>query len=211
MAGTQTTRVLVIYAGVVTGVLGLTAVTRGAPTNQDFDEISVRRIRVVEPDGTLRMVISNHNALPRDSRGNREGRNQRPGAGLIFYNDEGTENGGLIFGGRRDVDGKVVDSGLSLSFDKYGVNGQMLQLAAISDKDNRFAGLRVKDTGIGGPNNNRVWVGNTDDGAATVALMDTQGRRRIVMEVKGDGSSSLTFLDANGKALNQLLPSEVPR
>ena len=211
MAGTQTTRVLVIYAGVVTGVLGLTAVTRGAPTNQDFDEISVRRIRVVEPDGTLRMVISNHNALPRDSRGNREGRNQRPGAGLIFYNDEGTENGGLIFGGRRDVDGKVVDSGLSLSFDKYGVNGQMLQLAAISDKDNRFAGLRVKDTGIGGPNNNRVWVGNTDDGAATVALMDTQGRRRIVMEVKGDGSSSLTFLDANGKVLNQLLPSGAPR
>jgi len=211
MAGTQTTRVLVIYAGVVTGFLGLTAVTRGAPTNQDFDEISVRRIRVVEPDGTLRMVISNHNALPRDSRGNREGRNQRPGAGLIFYNDEGTENGGLIFGGRRDVDGKVVDSGLSLSFDKYGVNGQMLQLAAISDKDNRFAGLRVKDTGIGGPNNNRVWVGNTDDGAATVALMDTQGRRRIVMEVKGDGSSSLTFLDANGKVLNQLLPSGVPR
>jgi len=196
---------------VVTGFLGLTAVTRGAPTNQDFDEISVRRIRVVEPDGTLRMVISNHNALPRDSRGNREGRNQRPGAGLIFYNDEGTENGGLIFGGRRDVDGKVVDSGLSLSCDKYGVNGQMLQLAAISDKDNRFAGLRVKDTGIGGPNNNRVWVGNTDDGAATVALMDAQGRRRIVMEVKGDGSSSLTFLDANGKALNQLLPSEVPR
>ena len=41
--------------------------------------------------------------------------------------------------------------------------------------------------------------------------MDTQGRRRIVMGVKGDGSSSLTFLDANGKALNQLLPSEVPR
>jgi len=151
MAGTQTTRVLVIYAGVVTGFLGLTAVTRGAPTNQDFDEISVRRIRVVEPDGTLRMVISNHNALPRDSRGNREGRNQRPGAGLIFYNDEGTENGGLIFGGRRDVDGKVVDSGLSLSFDKYGVNGQMLQLAAISDKDNRFAGLQSKTLGSAGP------------------------------------------------------------
>ena len=210
MAGKHGTRMLWLYAGMVTALL-LTAFTRGAFRGQEFDEIIVHRIKVVEPDGTLRMVISNHNALPRDSRGNREGRNQRPGAGLIFYNDEGTENGGLIFGGRRDVDGKVVDSGLSLSFDKYGVNGQMLQLAAISDKDNRFAGLRVKDTGIGGPNNNRVWVGNTDDGAATVALMDTQGRRRIVMEVKGDGSSSLTFLDANGKALNQLLPSEVPR
>jgi hypothetical protein len=61
------------------------------------------------------------------------------------------------------------------------------------------------------PNNNRVWVGNTEDGAATVALMDTQGRRRIVMEVKADGSSNLTFLDTNGKVLNQLSPLGAPR
>ena len=84
MAGTHGTHVLVTYAAVVTGLLGLTVAMRGAPANQDFDEITVRRIRVVEPDGTLRMVISNHDGLPRDARGNREGRNQRPGAGFIF-------------------------------------------------------------------------------------------------------------------------------
>jgi hypothetical protein len=38
---------------------------------------------------------------------------------MIFYNNEGTENGGLIFGGRRDADGNVVDSGGSLSFDNW--------------------------------------------------------------------------------------------
>jgi hypothetical protein len=75
----------------------------------------------------------------------------------------------------------------------------MVQLAGISDYEHRFAGLRVKDNSIGGPNNNRVWVGNADDGAATVALMDVQGRRRIVMEVKVDGGSSITFLDASGR------------
>jgi hypothetical protein len=42
-------------------------------------------------------------------------------------------------------------------------------------------------------------------------LMDTQGRRRIVMEVKADGSSNLTFLDTNGKVLNQLSPLGAPR
>jgi hypothetical protein len=185
--------------------------SQGAQKTQEFDEITVHRINVVEPDGTLRMVIANHDALPRDSRGNRQGRNQRPGAGMIFYNNEGTENGGLIFGGHRDADGKVVDSGGSLSFDKYGVSGQMLQLAGVSDRDNRFAGLRVKDTTIGGPNNNRVWVGQTSDGAATVALMDAQGRKRVVMEVTADGASSLTFLDANGKVLNRLLPTGAAR
>ncbi len=210
MTANTSMRVLVAYAAVMSGFLGLTLVARGAPGNQDFDEITVHRIRVVEPDGTLRMVISNYDGLPSNARGGR-GQNRRPGAGMIFYNNEGVENGGLIFGGHRDAQGKVVDSGLSLSFDKYGVGGQMVQLAGISDSANRFAGLRVNDTAIGGPNTNRVWVGNTDDGAATVALTDSQGRRRIVMQVKADGSSSLTFLDANGKVLNELSPSRIPR
>jgi len=206
-------RMLAVYAVVVTGLLGLIIVARGAPANQDFDEITVHRIRVVEPDGTLRMVISNYDGLPRDARGNQQGPNRRPGAGMLFYNNEGTENGGLIFGGHRDASGKIIESGLSLSFDKYGVSSQMVQLAGISDNENRFAGLRVRDAALGGPSNtrDRVWVGNTEDGAATVALMDTQGRRRIVMEVKANGASSLTFLDANGRVVNQLLPSAASR
>ncbi len=39
-------------------------------------------------------------------------------AGMIFYNDEGTENGGLIFGGEKDENGQVESYG-HLSFDKY--------------------------------------------------------------------------------------------
>jgi hypothetical protein len=164
-------------------------------------------INVVEPDGTLRMVIANHAKLPGVIVRGKEGAPDRPYAGILFYNDEGTENGGLIFAGRREVNGRIVDSGVSLSFDKYGVGGQMVQLAGVSDNDNRFAGLRVKDNSIGGANSNRIWVGNGDDGAATVALMDVQRRKRIVMEVKADGASSLAFLDENGKVLNQLVPS----
>src|ERR1019366_1393713 len=100
MAETRGMRWVVLYAAAITVLLALSAVIKSAPTNQDFDEITVHRIKVVEPDGTLRMVISNHDALPRDARGNAQGANQRPGAGVIFYNDEGTENGGLIFAGR---------------------------------------------------------------------------------------------------------------
>jgi len=211
MAWKHGTQWLVLYAGVATALLALTAVTRGAATNQEFDEITVHRIKVVEPDGTLRMVISNHDGFPGViAQGKEKGPNQRPGAGMLFYNDEGTENGGLIFAGHQNANGEVVDSGGSLSFDKYGAN-QIVQLAGVSDKDNRFAGLRIKDISVAGPGNNRVWVGNSDDGAATVALYDASGRRRIVMEVKADGASTLTFLDANGRVVNQLLPSTVSR
>jgi len=64
---------------------------------------------------------------------------------MLFYNDEGSENGGLIFGGRRDGHGDVVDSGGSLSFDRYNAN-QVVQLLGVDDKDNHMAGLAVSDS-----------------------------------------------------------------
>ena len=207
MTTNRLVRGIAVYACVVTALLVFAITTRGAVGNQDFDEITVHRIKVVEPDGTLRMVIANHATFPGVIVKGKEGAANRPQAGMLFYNDEGTENGGLIFAGHRDGAGRLVDSGVALSFDKYGAGGQMVQLAGVSDSDNRFAGLRVNDNSIGGANKGRVWVGNGDDGSATVALMDMQGRRRIVMEVKADGASSLTFLDVNGKTLNQLVPS----
>lgn len=61
-----------------------------------FDEINVHRINVLEPNGTLRMVISDHAKLPGIIVRGKEQPFSRPQAGMIFYNDEGSENGGLI-------------------------------------------------------------------------------------------------------------------
>lgn len=52
MTGNHSTRWIVLYAGIVTVLLALTAVTRGAPGNAKFDEITVHRINIVEPDVT---------------------------------------------------------------------------------------------------------------------------------------------------------------
>src|SRR6266568_5504665 len=72
-----------------------------------FREIDVQHVNVVEPDGTLRMIISNHAKLPGIIVRGKEERFDRPQAGLLFYNDVGSENGGLIFGGRRNAKGEV--------------------------------------------------------------------------------------------------------
>ena len=168
-----------------------------------FDQMNVHRINVVEPDGTLRMVISDHAKLPGIITRGKEQPFARPQAGMIFYNDEGSENGGLIIGGHQNAKGEVVDSGGSLSFDKYGAN-QIVQLIGVDDKEDRFAGLSVTDSLTGTDNRRRVWVGRGDDGTATVDLMDAQGMKRIVMEVKADGTPSLSFFDASGKVISQL-------
>lgn len=113
MAGTGQ-RLLLIYAVVLTCVVTVMLLAgAAAPKTSDFDEITVHRINVVEPDGTLRMVISNHARLPGIIVRGKEQPFDRPQAGMIFYNDEGSENGGLIFGGHRNPKGEVVDSGVA--------------------------------------------------------------------------------------------------
>ena len=89
---------LLVYSVSMSTILGIVLLTGAVTLKQtSFDEIAVHRINVVEPDGTLRMVISNHAQLPGIIVHGRERPFDRPQAGMLFYNDEGSENGGLIF------------------------------------------------------------------------------------------------------------------
>jgi hypothetical protein len=139
------------------------------------------------------MVLSNHARLPGIIMRGKEQAFPRPQAGMLFYNDEGSENGGLVFGGGKNAKGEVEDSGGSLSFDKYEAN-QIVQLAGMDDKEDRFAGLMVTDNPRAGDSRRRVWVGRERDGTAAVSIMDANGRKRISMEVAADGGSHLSFL-----------------
>src|SRR5262245_30905798 len=79
----------------------------GSPRHVAFDEIDVGRINVREEDGRLRLVVSNQERFPGLLfRGKEHPHPNRKTAGLLFFNEEQTENGGLIFGGR-GVDGQA--------------------------------------------------------------------------------------------------------
>jgi hypothetical protein len=202
------TRILVAYSSVMTTLLvAFTVAGSAAATIQRYDEVDVQRLNVREPDGTLRMVISNRARLPGVVvRGKENPRADRPYAGMLFYNDEGTENGGLVFGGHRDANGNIVDSGVSLSFDRYGATSQFVQLAGVSDSKNHIVGLALSDTDATG-NRRRIVIGPDREGAASVSLMDRGGRKRIVLQVASDGTPTISFLDADGKVVNQLGPA----
>lgn len=196
---------LLIYSTLVsTALLCFVLIGAKKAATTELDELRVHRIDIVEPDGTLRMVLSNKDRLPPviiKGQERSEMGEPRPQAGMIFYNDEGTENGGLIFGGRKNEKGEVVDSGGSLSFDKYGA-GQIIQLAGIDDKDNRFAGLGINQGG------QRIWVGRDDRDAASVSLTDAKGKKRIRMQVAADGTPSLAFFDGEGHLVQELAPKK---
>ena len=200
------TRILVVYSAVMTTLLAAATMSgSAAPKVQKFDEIDVHRINVREPDGTLRLVIANHAQLPGVIvRGKELPAKDRPQAGMLFYNDEGTENGGLITSGHRDAKGDIIDSGVSLSMDRYGTH-QFVQLAGVDDSMIHIAGLIVSDTDERA--SRRVFVGHDKQGVARVSLMDRNGRARILLQVTSDGTPSLSFLDADGKIVNELGPA----
>ena len=90
------------------------------PTLMQRAEAAGLPVTVVGPaehDGTLRMTISGHDKLPDPIIGGkayplRSGSGGRS-AGMIFFNDEGNEDGGLVYSGRATADGYRAGAGLS--------------------------------------------------------------------------------------------------
>jgi hypothetical protein len=186
---------------------------------EEFAEIPVERINVREPDGRLRCVISNSDRFPGLILRGGEYEHSRPQAGLLFFNDEQTENGGLIF------DGADGSTGGSLTFDAYEQD-QMVQLLGVSDADGQIAGLIVTDrpqhslvdqfeqrsngaAGEPAPSvqsaARRVFVG-AEDGDALLNLCDGEGNPRLRLRVGATGESAIEFLDASGSVISALSP-----
>ena len=108
-----------------------------------------------------------------------------------------------------NANGEVVDSGVNLSFDRYGASSQFVQLAGVDDAKNHIVGLILSDTDATS-NRRRVFIGHDEEGVASVSLMDRNGRKRILLQVTPDGTPSISFLDADGKVVNQLGPTRSP-
>jgi hypothetical protein len=94
-----------------------------------FEEIDVERINIVEKDGTLKLALFNSSRL-------KKGLSQRQGegsvAGMLFYNEEGHECGGLTYRGKKIDGGQQASAGLM--FDGYRQD-QTVALQHIEYKD----------------------------------------------------------------------------
>src|SRR5690606_9102857 len=115
---------LKIYAITLTFILAFFVIYgfKSGDSKHKFDEITVKRINIVEPDGKLTMVISNSEKQhPGMFNGEPITERSRP-PGIIFFNEEQDEVGGLIYHGNKDDGAEMV-----ISFDQYK-NDQVMQL-----------------------------------------------------------------------------------
>lgn len=122
-------------------VLALAAFTR-ANARPHFQEIDVERVNIVEPGGQLRMTISDAARSPGWTFHGKPYPGRPKGAGIIFFNDEGEEDGGIGFGGRK-VNGKVIADG-GIAFDRYEQD-EAVTLRYSEEDGRRQQGLSVTD------------------------------------------------------------------
>jgi hypothetical protein len=144
---------LVVYSGVLTTVVsiaalsGFTTESGASGGNARFDTITVQRINVVEPDGTLRMVLTNNKKIPAIIVEGHEysdftGRRGSTEAGIYFYDAKATEAGGLTWGGPHPTSG--IKRWGHLAFDRFNQD-QMFSLLTRDDGTNFFTQLRTID------------------------------------------------------------------
>lgn len=111
-----------------------------------FTEIDVERLNIVEPDGRLALVLANRPRLPDVIMGGKEhdtGRTGRRGPGMLFFNHNGDECGGLTYSTRSGEQGGYSASA-GFSFDQYQ-NDQVVFLSYADNGTNRSSGLYVVD------------------------------------------------------------------
>lgn len=114
--------------------------------NKQFEEITTERINIVNEDGKRVIAISNKERIaPPVVNGKEypvefsEGREYM--AGMIFFNEEGDEMGGLTFNSFKMPNGKVAGVG-HLSFDRFKDN-QVVALQYIENRDGVKSGLAM--------------------------------------------------------------------
>ena len=226
-------RVYVVTSSLVFIVLGAAAF-RQAALPKSMGEVTVERLNVVDANGTLRLVLSGKDKMHPGVMDGVVIDRPRPVAGMLFFNDEGDEVGGLTYtgtvaGGRGRANAGIMfdqlkqDQTIGITYNES--NGQRsaglqvwdrsdtVRLSELITKLNAAnklpagaerdrANAEIRATAPPGPR--RLFVGKTQDKAATVALSDANGRPRLTMTVDATGNPRIEFLDETGKVVARI-------
>ncbi|MFB7142032.1 hypothetical protein ACFCYN_20460 [Gottfriedia sp. NPDC056225] len=205
---------------------------------EEYKNINVENIKIVDKNGTVRIRLFNNDHIPpaiMDGKDILPGHRQEdPIAGLMFYNGEGDECGGLIFGSKKDDEGNY-ESYASLTFDQYKQD-QVVQMHYIDENGQRHYGFSVYDRPnmplpeliertrdiqnsdltdeelekeletIWKGNTSRAFMGKNSKGEVTVQLSDSKGKPRIRMVVDENDIPRMEFLDGDGNVTYKIPP-----
>lgn len=190
-------------------------------------ELNVERINIREADGTIKMVLSNKSRQHPGRMNGKDNQAREREAGLIFFNTDGDECGGLVY----DNDRK--SAGMAYSIDKFR-DDQIMQLQYMEDTRNkkRKYGLQFwtygkedafgergeryqallklksrqdRDSALKKMENegllatDRMFIGKTFRDELGLFISDERGRPRIRIYVTKDNRAVMETIDESGK------------
>lgn len=222
----KTLRFFKIYSIFLTAAITVLVILSFKNGKPHFEEIDVERINVVEKNGDLKMVISNQERQHPGAMNGKTFPKRDREAGIIFFNSQGDECGGLVY------DGNAKEAGMVYSIDKYK-DDQIMQIQyeenteskarkyglqlwdygkenAIEERGERFKQLQqlkndsLMKAGItelkkeGLLPNERLFVGKTFNNEVGLFIKDKNGIPRIKVYVNKDNEPKIEFLDTAG-------------
>ena len=204
-------------AAVVLTVL-LAAVSVAAVTQKPrFEEISAERINIIEPNGNPRLILYNSSHTPGAILYGKDNPhpNRSPHAGMLYFNDEGTENGGHLTFDQFDQDQVVsLVGGLRVWDQPYLPMAQLLErVQAARSKPEGPERTRAMEemsawARAQGIFRQRLRAQTTRDKSAVIELADTLQRPRLRMVVDSLGSARLEFLGDSGQVVRAITGQE---
>ncbi len=188
---------MMIYMAVTTLLL-IYSFNSNNRSTASFEEISVKRINVVDEAGNNRMVISNQELMPNPIIAGKEYKRKIAPAGIIFYDEKGDEIGGLALS-------TMNNSGLrALSFDYANADAIGLLSQEDLNGNNFRAGILIMDkdlSGTPGSNISRLKL-ITENGNAGLFINGPDEKPRISIIVDSIGNPLIQVFDKNGIAKN---------
>jgi len=174
-----------------------------------FDVITAERINIVDADGKPRLAISNTARFP-DAvvRGKSYKRSIGDNAGVLFYDVDGTETGGLL--SAKAAWGRSA----ALIFDYTNPPTDGVGIFRIESVDGKTysAGLSVVDRRPHALAENENSQGveraklETKDGDAELVISDTEGKPRVLLGVDRANTPRLEIRDPGGNVRHRFPP-----
>ena len=227
-------KALKIYAGILTAlvlVLIATAFRQNNSDNEHFKHITAERIDIVDANGQIRMAISNHDRQHPGTLGGKElPKRDRP-AGMIFFNDDGDECGGLVYDGNKkgagmvySIDQYLNDQIMQIQYNQYN-EGKTLQRSygfKLWDKYDNYPSAKVMayvdslkklndtnayNTGIkklqqpGVITAERLFVGKNTKGEVGLFLRDDKGKPRLKIYINSKNQPVIETLNDKGEVI----------
>lgn len=192
------------YCGAMTLAFVVLALSAFKAPPQQFDEISVHRLNVVDDDGKVRLVIANQERFPPPMLNGQTFKRAVSPAGVVFYDRKGNEVGGLAL---TDVEAGKVSA---LAFDNPNMDAIGLMTRIGADGEPISSGLQINQAMPASlpvrdavrQTQARIVIQN-ERNTAEVRLADPEGRDRIRMRVDAAGEPRFEMLDAQGKVVFQ--------